>query len=106
MTQPKQLSAEAFNALTAEFIHIANAQAKAVDSFSISEGAFLHAAACYSAFITAVGEPTGADMLAKKEDMVARISARFREYLDIHYIEYAKNFDTYMAKVPSEKDKG
>jgi hypothetical protein len=106
MTQPKQLSAEAFNALTAEFIHIANAQAKAVDSFSISEGAFLHAAARYSAFITAVGEPSGADMLAKKEEMVAGISARFREYLDIHYIEYAKNFDTYMAKVPSEKDKG
>lgn len=106
MTQPKQLSTEAFNALTAEFIHIANAQAKAVDSFAVSEGAFLHAAARYSAFITAVDEPTGADMLAKKEEMVARISARFREYLDIHYTEYAKNFDTYMAKVPSVKDKG
>lgn len=86
-----------FADMAAAYIDLANTQGRDTDQGLVST-AFLHAAARYAAFVTAVSSADKAGMQASRAANLDEITARFREYLEQHYTEYSDNFDTYIVK--------
>jgi hypothetical protein len=86
-----------FAEMAASYIDLANTQGRDTDYGAVN-GAFLHAAARYSAFVIAVNSSSKEDMETVRNVNLDQITADFRGFLEQHYSEYVDNFDTYLVK--------
>ena len=93
-TPPKGRS---FPELAAAYIDLANTQGQETDQEFVSI-AFLHAAARYAAFIAAINSSGADQMKTDRTENLNTITAKFREFLELHYTEYSDNFDTYLVR--------
>lgn len=82
--------------MAAAYIDLANTQGQDTDQEFVSI-AFLHASARYAAFIAAITSTGQAEMQANRAENLDVITAKFREFLELHYTEYSDNFDKYLV---------
>ncbi|WP_322028183.1 DUF3144 domain-containing protein [Burkholderia sp. BCC1977] len=79
-------------------INLSNEQLKMVDGRGKVSSSMMYATARFNAWVSACGHASGEDMREMREETIQYFCDEYRKALELHFDDYAENFERYMRE--------